>query len=123
MKMYRKTIITLACAVISAPAFAQSPCPAGLGRHLDPPCSPYLRNPAQPVPKPAPPADLTYHGNPNGSNGSPIRPSTGPDYVWDRHFKPPSTSTTLTPPKNIFVGSGISQGMDQGQVGGIKKHF
>jgi hypothetical protein len=68
--MYRKTLIALARAVISAPAFAQSPCPGGLGRpsHYDAPCT-YLRNPSQPVDNPSQPVDLAYHGNPNSLIG------------------------------------------------------
>lgn len=104
--MYRKTLIALACAVISAPAFAQSPCPEGLGRpphdgwvpqRYDTPCT-YLRNPSQP-------ADLGYHGNPGGSNG--------PDYHWGQSM-PQLPSTSLTLPQGPFIGGG----MGGGQVGG-----
>ena len=87
--MYRKVLIALACAVISAPAFAQSSlpqCPDGLRYHQQP-CS-YLQWNLSPA---SPPPDLTPHRPPNWDSMSSQR------YGYDRSNPqaPPSTLDNL----------------------------
>jgi hypothetical protein len=80
--MYRKTLIALACAVISAPAFAQSPC--GLF-HQPPGCS-YLNQPTwRPSTSEPKPFDGRLKQDPFEDRRSSSRYWTGPDP------KPPST--------------------------------
>jgi hypothetical protein len=104
--MYRKTLIALACAVISAPAFAQSSlpeCPRQLilSRYQEP-CR-YLTPPS---PR-SPPIDLSVHGEPNGWNG--------PDYKWGQRMPDlPSTKFQLPP------GPFVRGGMGGGTIGGYE---
>jgi hypothetical protein len=64
--MYRYTLIVLACAAISAPAFAQGDlpkCPDGLGPRNRPDCR-YLNPPTRPIPPPEEPRyDPIYKWN------------------------------------------------------------
>ena len=76
--MYRKTLIALACAVISAPAFAQTlpPCPRELTRHQEP-CT-YLTSPSY---------NFTY--KPSSDFGIDRRPE------YEKHWRdPPAPAST-----------------------------
>jgi hypothetical protein len=101
--MYRKTLIALACAVISAPAFAQSSlpeCSHQLSRYQEQ-CS-YLTPPPQPSPPPPPPAR-----------------TTADDFGYVRSNPSPPPSMDLRLPDGLFVG----RGMNGGGVGGPQWHF
>ena len=95
--MYRKTLIALACAVISAPAFAQSECPHD--KLTRAPCS-ILTFPTPPPPPP------------------PVR-TTADEFGYVRQNPPPPPSAPLQLPNNTFVGPG----MNGGGVAGIKRPF
>jgi hypothetical protein len=80
--MYRKTLIALACAVISAPAFAQTlpRCPDGLTHHQEP-CT-YLTPPSY-----KPSFDSTYRNSDFGIDRR-------PDY--EKHWRdPPASPSTF----------------------------
>jgi hypothetical protein len=102
--MYRKTLIMLACAVISAPAFAQSSlseCPHQLSRNQDQ-CR-YLTPPSRPL-------DLSVHSEPDGYGGT--------DYKYGQRLERPSTPLQL--PDGPLVVHG---GMNGGYVGGYGGKF
>jgi hypothetical protein len=98
--MYRKTLIALACTVISAPAFAQSECPHD--KLTRAPCS-ILTFPTPPPPPPPPP---------------PVR-TTADEFGLVRQNPPPPPSMDLRLPDGLFVG----RGMNGGGVGGPQWHF
>jgi hypothetical protein len=108
--MHCKILIALACAVIGAPAFAQSgddflqfaqltPCPHQLTYHQTP-CSNLEFNSS-------PPPDLSIHSEPNGW--------TGPDYRWAQRLPE-------RPSSNIQLPSGpvVHGGMSGGTIGGYE---
>jgi hypothetical protein len=98
--MYRKTLIALACAVISAPAFAQSSLPECPHDKLTrAPCS-TLTFPTPPPP--APPAR-----------------TTADDFGYVRSNPSPPPATDFHLPGGLFVG----RGMNGGGVGGPQWHF
>jgi hypothetical protein len=95
--MYRKTLIALACAVISAPAFAQSECPHD--KLTRAPCS-ILTFPTPPPPPP------------------PVR-TTADEFGYVRQNPPPPPSTDIHLPQGTFGDRGMSGGV----VTGIQRHF
>lgn len=104
--MYRKTFIALACAVISAPAFAQSECPHQLTTRPQGQCS-YL----------TPPADLRVHSEPQGYG---VRPDWKPlPQLPSGGLQLPDNSLT----RHGTVNSGISEGLNKGGVAGVKGNW